>query len=626
MVRKRVARGLFTGGLLLWGGAAPAWAAAPAVADVLKFRPRQEGVAYTTPAPQQEASCKVELVKGEKKGSGWVLRDAAGQTLRRFMDTNEDGRIDVWSYYKDGGEVYRETDSNANLKADQYRWLNAGGMKWGVDANEDGRIDGWKTISAEEASQELLQAVATRDAARLQALLLTDAELKALDLPAAEASRMRELLKQAPARLQATVAKLPGVNDKSRWLQLHAPAPQCVPADAAGARQELKQDLLRHPRATVLCETAGKHEWIQTGEMIQVGDAWRLVEGPAPGPGDEAPAAAGAPAAPSAEVQKLLDDLGALDKTAPVGADSSNAAAVVAYNLKRADLLEQVVAKSAAGERDTWVRQLADCLSAAAQSSPASDKTAQQRLQKLRQAVGGDAGLAAYVSFRELQADYAAKLGAKDANIADVQKHWLEQLAKFVQAYPKADDSADALLQLGMVSEFVGKETEARKWYEILARDFADKPLAAKARGALRRLDLEGKPLELSGPTLAGGTLDVATLRGKVVVVYYWASWNQQCVGDFAKLKLLLDTYGAKGVELVGVNLDTGAEEATGLMKRSPAPGTHLHSAGGLEGKLAADYGIMVLPNLFLVGADGKVVSRSVQMSNLEDELKKLAK
>ena len=45
---------------------------------------------------------------------------------------------------------------------------------------------------------------------------------------------------------------------------------------------------------------------------------------------------------------------------------------------------------------------------------------------------------------------------------------------------------------------------------------------------------------------------------------------------------------------------------------------------GALESPYAVNYGIMVLPNLFLIGKDGKVVSRGVQISGLEDEIKKL--
>src|SRR4051794_19672643 len=120
---RRAARWLLTGAVVLWGGVAPAWAA-PTVQQMLQFKPRQDGVACTTPEGAQIDTCKVDLVKGARKGSGWVLKDAQGNVLRNFFDSNDDNKIDVWSYYKDGKEVYREVDSNYSGKPDQYRWIN----------------------------------------------------------------------------------------------------------------------------------------------------------------------------------------------------------------------------------------------------------------------------------------------------------------------------------------------------------------------------------------------------------------------------------------------------------------------------------------------------------------------
>lgn len=182
------------------------------------------------------------------------------------------------------------------------------------------------------------------------------------------------------------------------------------------------------------------------------------------------------------------------------------------------------------------------------------------------------------------------------------------------------------MLQLGWVNEVLTKETEAKNWYDQLVKRFADTPQAKKAGGALKRLDLDGRELELTSTTLAGTAFDLASQRGKTVVVYYWDSWNSQSVGDFAKLKLLLDTYSSKGLELVTVNLDSSADEANAFIKKVAAPGTHLFEAGGADNKLAVNYGVMMLPTLFLVNKDGKVVNRSLQVSSLEDELKKLLK
>jgi thiol-disulfide isomerase/thioredoxin len=633
MAKARMGPGLLAGCLAtlnLFLGSTAFAANLPTVKQMLSYQPKQEGVPFTTPTQQEESACKVEFIKGQRQGSGYVLRDARGLPLRRFYNTKfvsveDKTKMDLWSYYKDGVEVYREWAAKNGEPADNFRWMNANGSKWGVDTNGDGKIDAWKMISAEEVSQEVLQAVATNDLARLQALFLNDAEIKALELSAAEASRITELRKGVAAKFKATVTKV-ALSDKTRWLHVETAAPQCLPLDQSGA----SRDLIKYANATIMCDTNGKNEWLQTGEIYQVGYAWRIVDAPTVGLSDDA--AAPKDAVTDKALQALLEQLRQLDSAAPKAQDTPGPNAdVQRYNVARADLLEKIVAQVKQEERDPWIRQVADCLSAAAQAATGTDKAAYQRLVKLEEQIVGPmpgTSLAAYITFREMTTDYALKINEKDANFAKIQEGWLERLAKFVQTYPKTEDAADALLQLGMVSEMLGKEKEpeAKKWYQQLAANFADKPIAAKAQGAIRRLDLEGKALELSSPTLTGGAFDIARLQGKIVVVYYWASWSHDAASEFAKLKLLVDNNSSKGVELVTVNLDNKQEEATDFLKQTPLPGTHLFQPGGLDSPLATQYGIMGLPNLFLVGKDGKVVSRTVQINNLEDEVRKLTK
>src|SRR5262249_10925867 len=162
---------------------------------------------------------------------GWLLRDGSGRPLRRFFDTNGDMKIDVWSYFKDGVEVYREIDTQGTGRPNQYRWLNSGGSKWGVDLDGDGKIDTWKSISAEEAGQEMFQALAARDTGRFKALLLNDTDLRTLKLPAGEADRIRELVRKAPAKFQGFLGKIPA---KAQWGGLENAIPCCVPADSLG--------------------------------------------------------------------------------------------------------------------------------------------------------------------------------------------------------------------------------------------------------------------------------------------------------------------------------------------------------------------------------------------------------
>jgi glutathione peroxidase-family protein len=609
---------------LLVGGTRPAQAA-PTVAQMLSFRPRQEGVVITTPAADKQADCKVELVKGSGRGSGWVLKDENGGLLRKFFDSNDDNHIDVWSYYKDGVEVYSEIDTTFSGKPDQYRWFNSGGMKWGVDEAKDGRIKYWKVISPEEVSQELLQALIAHDLTRFQALLISEAEIKAVGFSTEQANRIREQVKAAPEKFQDAIVKLTKLSPKANWIHLETSAPQCATPDAPGGAEVIK-----HARGTILFDVGGANDWIQTGEMVQVGvNSWRLVSGPVPGSAPPESFSGGTGVVSDPEVQKLVEKLTKLDQQAPANSPGPSAE-VMRHYLARADVLEAIVAKVKPQEREPWIRQVADSLGTAAQASPPGDSTALERLRNLEaQLVKYMPGhnLTAYITFREMQADLADKVNKKK-DFNTVQTEWMERLAKFVQAYPRAEDTPDALLQAGMAAEFLNKEVEAKNWYGQLVKNYSDKPQAKKAEGSIRRIDLEGKPFKLAGPLLADTNVafDIDQLAGKAVLVYYWASYNNNLQGDFAKLKSLLDTYGPKGLEVVCVNLDTDVETAQRVQRTMSPVGTHLYQKGGLEGKLATDYGITMLPNLFLVGKDGKVVNRSAQIANVDEDLKKLLK
>src|SRR5260370_17874910 len=206
-----------------------------------------------------------------------------------------------------------------------------------------------------------------------------------------------------------------------------------------------------------------------------------------------------------------------------------------------------------------------------------------------------------------MQADFALR-PSKGADSAKTQEQLLQRLAKFVEDYPQGEDTPDALIQLGMVSELMGKETEAKNWYKQLVKNHPDKKaFVDKAEGALRRFDLEGKPLELTAPMSNGSRFDISNLHGKVVVVYYWDRSNQQSIGDFARLRELLRVYGGKGLELVCINLDNSPPLA-GANLENP-PGTPIAPAGGLETPLANPYGILVLPTIFFIRQYSKVLS-----------------
>lgn len=615
-----------------FGGALPG--ATPTVEQALRLTPVQKEVEYDVPAAGEVPQCTIAAVK-IGTGSGWVVRDPTGGVLRRFIDTNGDNVVDQWCYYHHGIEVYRDIDANFNGKADQFRWLNTGGTRWGIDDNEDGHIDRWQVISAEEVSAEAARALATRDAARFQRLLLTAGELKSLGLGTERQTEVQQKLASAAAEFSDLARKQQVLGVDTRWLHFGALRPGVVPAGT----DDLTRDLVVYENVLVLVESGGKSHQLRLGTMVQVGPTWRLIDAPqllddqggavaleagyffrTAARRPETPAA-GLPASDAA-FQRLLAELEAVDQEL---AKATAPAEQARLNARRCDVLEQLAAAAAEpADRNQWLQQLADMASAAAQSGSFPEGV--ERLRQMYERLSADAenkALAAYFRFRYLSADYGTSLQKPGADFEKIQKQWLENLQDFVRQYGDTPDAAEALLQLAIAEEFSGREDEAKQWYQQVVARFPNSAAARKSAGALTRLDCVGKPLVLTGQTPAGQPVDTSRLRGRVVLIHYWATWCEPCVKDLQTIKEMYAKYGQAGFLPVGVNLDTNKRQMEQFVQTQRINWAQLYEPGSLDGRLANELGILTLPTMLLIDKNGRVVNRNLHISELETELKK---
>lgn len=616
--------------LTLWAGFGLSAAAQPpglTVEQALAAKPKQTGVSLPAVTPADAARLRLDPIPHPQKAGasiGYVLRDGQNRPVRQFVSYTPN-QFNIVAYYADGAEVYRETVPTEANQPHSYRWLGANGGKWGLDDDRNGLIDRWAVISPEEVSQELLAAVVRRDPGKLNAVLPTDKDLAALALPAAEVARIKAKAAGAGQKLAEAVAAL-NLSADAKWVHLELGLPQTTPADAFGREGP---DLVVHKNATVLIEDKGKTHFLQTGELLKVGDGWRAVEGPAAGAG-ALPGGADTPSGTppvTPEIAELVRKLHEIDANPPT---PPTPAAVAAHSAKRAVVLDEVVQKLPADKQGEWARMLVDTLAAAAEGGPA-DGAHLARLKQLADFFGKTPGspLGGVAAFKVLVAENNIALAkAKGGEIPAVQEKWRAGLEAFVKAHPGAEDAGEAVMRLAMAHEFAGKDGEARAkdWYAHLTKNYPQHPQANKAAGAVRRLEAEGKPLALDGPVLGTGqAFSAAQLAGKPVVVFYWASWSTSLAEDAKRLQALAAAYGPKGLEIVTVSLDDDAKAAADAARAAGLPGTHLHAPGGLDGSpLAVGYGVMVVPHVIVAGKDGKVTNRAAQVATLDEDLKKL--
>lgn len=93
--------------------------------------------------------------------------------------------------------------------------------------------------------------------------------------------------------------------------------------------------------------------------------------------------------------------------------------------------------------------------------------------------------------------------------------------------------------------------------------------------------------------------------RGKTVYLDFWASWCGPCKQSMPWMNDMQKRYGAKGFQVVGVNVDQKQEDAKAFLAQTPAAFTIAFDSSGTTPKA---FGIKGMPTSMLIGPDGKVL------------------
>lgn len=129
---------------------------------------------------------------------------------------------------------------------------------------------------------------------------------------------------------------------------------------------------------------------------------------------------------------------------------------------------------------------------------------------------------------------------------------------------------------------------------------------AALALGACTGFFAHALEAGQPAPELALQQVRLADLKGKVVLVDFWASWCGPCKQSFPFMNDLQAKYKAQGLEVVAVNVDTKREDADKFLGEVPARFT---VAFDPQGASARRFDVKSMPSSLLVGRDGKVVA-----------------
>lgn len=131
--------------------------------------------------------------------------------------------------------------------------------------------------------------------------------------------------------------------------------------------------------------------------------------------------------------------------------------------------------------------------------------------------------------------------------------------------------------------------------------------------------------LQIKLPTVAGDSITLASQKGKVILLDFWASWCGPCRSSNKKLVKLYEKYKQQGFEIFGVSLDEEKKDWQKAIIKDKISWLQVNDPrGSWNAKAAADWNISVLPTSFLINKKGDVVAIDLDGKELEKSVKDL--
>jgi peroxiredoxin len=121
-----------------------------------------------------------------------------------------------------------------------------------------------------------------------------------------------------------------------------------------------------------------------------------------------------------------------------------------------------------------------------------------------------------------------------------------------------------------------------------------------------------------------GKTISLSSLRGKVVLVDFWASWCKPCRMENPNVKKVYDKYRGKGFEILGVSLDRDMNAWTNAIQQDGLPWLHVSDLQFWNNAVAQQYGVSSIPFTVLLDKEGKVIDKNLRGPALEAKLAEL--
>jgi len=129
-------------------------------------------------------------------------------------------------------------------------------------------------------------------------------------------------------------------------------------------------------------------------------------------------------------------------------------------------------------------------------------------------------------------------------------------------------------------------------------------------------------PIKL--PNVKGDSITLTSLKGKVILLDFWASWCIPCRSANKRLVKLYTKYKSSGFEIFSVSVDESKKDWERAIAKDKITWVQVNDPRGVMASTVIDWNVMVLPTTFLINKKGDVVAVDLEGKELETALKGL--
>ena len=161
-----------------------------------------------------------------------------------------------------------------------------------------------------------------------------------------------------------------------------------------------------------------------------------------------------------------------------------------------------------------------------------------------------------------------------------------------------------------------------------------DPPVEANLNSRIQRFEAEKEaekllgigaiPPEIELPTPEGNMMKLSDLRGKVVLLDFWASWCKPCRMENPNVVKVYNKYKDKGFDILSVSLDRSRDPWLQAIEKDQMTWNHVSDLKFWQSKAAKTYRVSSIPATFLLDKDGRILAKNLRGPALEAKVKEI--